>query len=142
LVVVALLVVSAPVAGAASVWSSAGSMATGRRSHAATRLDNGKVLVAGGATQSVRTAGAELYDPTANAWSSAKSMATDRTRHTATLLANGKVLVAGGYGSNGALASAELYDPATGYLGDRGLSSACMPCADREGSRGEPNGGG
>src|SRR5215469_16121438 len=79
----------------------------------ATLLLNGKVLVAGGASDGN---GAELYDPTTGNWTATGQMATNRYDHTATLLPNGRVLVAGGYmgGGGNALASAELYDPVTG----------------------------
>jgi N-acetylneuraminic acid mutarotase len=91
----------------------AATMSTERAYYTATLLNNGKVLVAGGQSNSGYVASAELYDPTTNTWSSAGSMATARFLHTATLLANGKVLVAGGYGTSGILSSAELYDPAS-----------------------------
>lgn len=80
----------------------------------ATRLANGKVLVAGGEDSHGALATAELYDPATNQWSSAGRMTTPRFHHTATLLRSGKVLVVGGQDSvTGYLASAELYDPAT-----------------------------
>ena len=94
-------------------WSAAGNLGTARAQHTATRLSNGKVLVAGG-----RGAGplnsVELYDPTTGLWSSTGPLQAARLAHTATLLPNGKVLVAGGAGASGVLASAELYDPSTG----------------------------
>src|SRR5688572_13508794 len=71
-------------------WSATDSLDTGRYSHTATLLTNGKVLVAGGGTGLTST---ELYDPVAASWAAAASMGTGRTEHTATLLANGKVLV-------------------------------------------------
>jgi Galactose oxidase, central domain/Kelch motif len=83
-------------------------MAEAHVSHTATRLLDGKVLVAGGNTWS-----AELYDPRTNEWSSAGSMAVARTDHTATLLPDGRVLVTGGANGNTDLPSAELYDPVT-----------------------------
>jgi WD40 repeat protein len=87
-------------------------MTTTRRSHTATLLTNGKVLVAGGYNVNP-TANAELYDPGTGQWAATGNMTTARLWHTATLLPNGKVLVAGGSG-DGVLASAELYDPTTG----------------------------
>jgi hypothetical protein len=97
-----------------------GSMATRRDSHTATRLADGKVLIAGG-WNSFNTSvnSPELYDPATNTFSpTAGSMTTGRYYHTATRLANGKVLIAGGYEAGGAgfLKSAELYDPATGHF--------------------------
>jgi N-acetylneuraminic acid mutarotase len=114
---------------AAGTWSATENMITARAEHTATRLPDGKVLVAGGIadnTEQVELASAELYDPSTGTWSSTGSMVTPRSRHTATLLANGNVLVAGGFCDpngtkgcaavepNGAMAVAELYDPRTG----------------------------
>jgi hypothetical protein len=83
---------------------------------AAVRLPNGKVLIAGGATNAnlvaIRTA--ELYDPATGAWTLTGSMSRERWAFTLTLLPNGKVIAAGGFCTNGPLASVELYDPATG----------------------------
>ena len=92
--------------------SGAGTLVTGRGSHTAALLPNGKVLVAGGYGGGYLSS-AELYDP-ATGWttSGAGTLATGRIRHTATLLPNGKVLVAGGENVTGSyLNSAELYTP-------------------------------
>jgi large repetitive protein len=123
---------SAPAIG---TWTATGSLITGRAEHTATRLPDGKVLVAGGIpdnTEQLQLASAELYDLSTGKWSATGSMLTPRSKHTATLLANGKVLVAGGFCAplgpgggatkgcpavedlDGAIANAELYDPATG----------------------------
>jgi hypothetical protein len=91
-------------------------MITGRGFHTATRLDDGRVLIAGGLGSNYHAdlASAELYDPQTGAFSPTGSMSTARDGHTATLLADGRVLVVGGQDGSGAvLASAELYDPAT-----------------------------
>jgi len=93
---------------ALDTWSPAANMTFARSGHTATLLQNGKVLVSGGAGLSPS---AEVYDPTTNSWTFTASMLDSRTDHTATLLANGKVLVAGGNDAIGATASAELYDP-------------------------------
>jgi hypothetical protein len=68
-------------------------------------LNNGKVLIAGGADR------AEVYDPATRSFSLAEgSMGTKRLFSTATLLPNGQVLIAGGYGQNiSASASAWIY---------------------------------
>jgi N-acetylneuraminic acid mutarotase len=90
-------------------------MATVRREHTATLLQNGKVLVAGGFNNAIgEVATAELYDPTTGTWTNTGNLSIARHGHTATLLPNGKVLVAGGYNEVQTLAQAELYDPATG----------------------------
>ena len=54
---------------ASGTWTATGSLTTARRSHTATLLPNGKVLVAGGADNSVGyLASAELYDPASGTW--------------------------------------------------------------------------
>ena len=95
-------------------FSPTGTMATERGAHTATLLSNGKVLVAGGLSQSTSIASAELYDPTTGSFSPTGTMATERGAHTATLVSNGKVLVAGGVNRSTlttSIASAELYEP-------------------------------
>ena len=105
-----------------ATWTPTGSMSVGRFSFTATTLQNGKVLVAGGATDTESaTATAELYDPATGAWTTTGSMHDARAGFSATLLRNGKVLVEGGASNTLlALASAELYDPATGTWGVTG----------------------
>ncbi|PWU09015.1 MAG: hypothetical protein C5B50_28095 [Verrucomicrobia bacterium] len=114
-------------------WTATGQMNSPRASHTATLLPNGKVLVVGGADDSVLSS-AELYDPSTGVWTTTGSLGTPRHSHTATLLPNGKVLVSGGY-FTGALATTEIYDPATGtWTGSGQMSDAryghtatCLP---------------
>jgi hypothetical protein len=87
-----------------------GSMATARYSFTATRLSNGKVLVAGGANDTTTFTSSELYDPASGTWSSAGALALARSRHFATALPDGRVLVVGGANTK----TTELYTPATG----------------------------
>ncbi len=50
-------------------------MATARYHHTATKLDNGKVLVAGGRNGvSGAQSSAELYDPVTNTWSGGRRL--------------------------------------------------------------------
>jgi hypothetical protein len=79
----------------------------------ATLLNNGQVLIAGGADTSGLVPAAELYDPSTGTFGLTGSLHTPRFGHTATLLPNGEVLIAGGTSGN-YLASAELYNPAAG----------------------------
>lgn len=93
-------------------------MAVGRRSHTATLLQDGRVLIAGGESHNGAPttvyASAELYDPATGVFNDTGAMNEPRTAHTATLLNNGKVLVVGGVNTaTGLLASAELYDPSS-----------------------------
>ena len=113
----------------------AGSMAQARNRHTATRLANGKVLVAAG--QGYDTA--ELYDPALGSWSSTGGLNTGRSYHTATLLGNGKVLVAGGV-STAPMGSAELYDPALGTWSATPPHSRLRSYTTRRSARGVPRG--
>jgi hypothetical protein len=105
---------------------STGSMASRRVWHSLILLPDGKVLAAGGETDSCAgstcmfagsLATAELYDPSAGAFIATGTMTAARETHAATLLKNGQVLMSGGvsYGGigifNGSLNSAELYSP-------------------------------
>ena len=116
-------------------WTYTGSMHTPRTNFTSTLLTNGKVLVAGGSSNSAQggaaVAGAELYNPATGTWSVTGSLASARMNHTATLLSNGNVLVAGGYHVITTLpyvatsASAELYNPTTGkWTGTGNLNTA------------------
>lgn len=100
-----------------------GDMLFPRSSHTATRLGNGKILLAGGADDGVGepTAFAEIYDPATHTSVAVPNMSTARALHTASLLPNGRVLITGGTTSfnspqdivtNG-LRTTELYNPAT-----------------------------
>src|SRR5882672_9150478 len=97
-----------------------GSMTVARTAHTATRLLDGRVLIAGGGSAS-----AELYDPTSQTFSVTGSMTLAQDARSATLLANstlpshGKVLMAGG----GDLI-AELYDPTAGTFTATGSMGA------------------
>jgi len=90
-------------------FAATGNMITARRSHRATLLPDGKVLItAGFENRNSSLASAELYDPSTGTFTATGVMITARAWHTATLLPDGRVLVAGGDHT------AELYDPATG----------------------------
>jgi hypothetical protein len=100
-------------------WSMTAPMGVSRLGHTATRLPDGRVLVAGGEDGSVTVLNStEIYDPTQDRWISAAPMAVGRFGHLATPMANGDVLVAAGLGEapnrlNISLTSAEIYDPGT-----------------------------
>ena len=101
------------------------SLATERRGHTATRLQDGRVLVAGGENSTGALNGTEVFDPAAGTFSAAGNMSNARVDHTATLLADGRVLIAGGRNSDGALATTEIFDPSTGtFAGGASLSVA------------------
>ncbi|MGZ6268344.1 MAG: Kelch repeat-containing protein [Candidatus Limnocylindrales bacterium] len=126
------------------LWSPVAPMSVARAFQTATLLENGDVLVAGGATTYNGTRGtvantAEVYNLRSNTWRSASSMSVARYAHATARLPDGRVLVAGGWAlttnTDPSLASAEIYDPAsnvwtpTGSLNDaRGsLVMAALP---------------
>ena len=85
-----------------------------RVGHAAVRLREGRVLVAGGWEAEGLTRSAEIFDPGRRRFAATGSLAGARGGFTATLLADGRVLFAGGARDGRALASTEIYDPRTG----------------------------
>src|SRR6185295_10016804 len=85
-----------------------------RRGHTATRLADGRVLIAGGENGSGTLNETEIYDPAAGTFSAAANMGTARADHSATLLADGRVLIAGGHNGGASLTSTEIFDPSNG----------------------------
>ncbi|MFC9590863.1 Kelch repeat-containing protein [Streptomyces sp. NPDC056944] len=104
-----------------ATWTATGDLHEARHSHAAARLPDGRVLVAGGQrprdTRAQRTlASVELYDPETGVWTPAREMGDARWHHQAVLLHDGRVLVVGGLTDIGrtrsrTLGLCELYDP-------------------------------
>lgn len=100
-------------------------MTVPRRDHTATRLGDGRVLVAGGIDPSLKTAhtAAEVYLPSGD-WTKTASLRTGRTRHAAALISGGRVLAVGGSTGSAPLASAETWDPLTGQWAATGAMTA------------------
>ena len=106
----------------AGAFRPTGSMTAARYGQTATRLADGRVLIAGGGLNETDAniqdayASAELYDPASGTFKATGSMHFARGNHTATLLSNGRVLIAGGSSEFGKsnLTQAEIYDPASG----------------------------
>jgi hypothetical protein len=101
---------------ASGTWTFTGSLNSGRWSHTATLLPNGKVLVAAGFGDGTVLLSSEIYDPATATWTTTGNLLARRADHTATLLPDNRVLVAGGFGGDypyGTRASAELYDPSS-----------------------------
>jgi hypothetical protein len=89
-------------------------MLTARRGHTATRLSDGRVLIAGGENSAGALNDSEFYDPSAATFAAGANMGAARVDHSANLLADGRVLIAGGRSGAVALATTEIFDPATG----------------------------
>lgn len=104
---------------AADTWTrTGGNLGVARSHHTATRLLNGKVLLAGGLGPTGMMSRAEIYHPATETFTATGvPLNTGRWLHTATLLRNGNVMVAGGntddnFGQS-ATGVTETYDPAT-----------------------------
>lgn len=107
-------------------FTSVTAMASPRRSHTATLLPDGTVLIAGGiadASASVVLTTAEIFHPSTGTFTAASgAMASPRVFHSATLLPSGQVLIVGGDTSEAIgvaypqTATTELFDPATGLF--------------------------
>jgi hypothetical protein len=106
-------------------FATVGPMSVPRSGHTATLLDDGNVLVVGGA------AGAELFDPAANAFVTTGGPSGSGIGIASARLGDGRVLVAGG-----TVVEAEIYDPATGTFAPAGrlhashVSPTATPLAD------------
>ena len=102
-------------------FSPTGGMAYPRADHTATLLQDGRVLVTGGFTNTSGgvTNTAEIYDPRLRRFFPVGPMVAPRAGATATLMPDGRVLITEGYNypagfMPSTLASAELFDPISG----------------------------
>ncbi len=101
------------------------SLNAGRNGQSAVLLNNGTVLVLGGASNGNSSASAELYNSATVTFTPTENLNLARTNETATLLDNGTVLITGGYDSSlNPLTSAEIYNPATGVFTSTGSMTA------------------
>jgi hypothetical protein len=97
-----------------------GRMTVPRAVATATRLPDGRILVAGGCTTdgcdlgSPGGATAELYDPAAGIFARTGDLTESRDDHAAVLLPDGRVLLIGGWGAVRVLVSTDIYHPRTG----------------------------
>ena len=101
-------------------WALSGRLTAPRgNGHTATRLTNGKVLLAGGlGANETSISSADLYRPIQGLCTATGGMIARRASHSATRLLSGRVLVAGGFdqqsGSVSVHATAEIYKPSPG----------------------------
>ncbi|HSK62620.1 MAG TPA: kelch repeat-containing protein [Pyrinomonadaceae bacterium] len=98
----------------AAAAAESATMSVARRGHTATRLSDGRVLIAGGENSSDVLNDSELYDPASATFAAGGNMGAARADHSATLLSDGRVLIAGGRNGAGASATTDIFDPATG----------------------------
>lgn len=99
-------------------------MPTPRAAHSATKLADGRVLLAGGCYADGCEEGisgdALLFDPARGAFSPTGLLVQARVGHRAVALVDGSVLLLGGHTPDGPTAVVERYDPTTGRFAAHG----------------------
>src|SRR5438876_11010937 len=106
---------------ATGTWVAAGSMSAARSGACTVALNDGRLLISGGADANGPTATADLFSTTGS-WSAAASMNSPRSHQSCAVLQDGRVLVAGGTTSGGGITnSAEIYDPSADSWSPAGL---------------------
>jgi hypothetical protein len=97
-----------------------GRMTVPRAVATATRLSDGRILIAGGCSDpgcDLGSAGgqtAELFDPARGTFTRTGDLTAFRDDHAAVLLPDGRVVLLGGWGAADLLAATDVYDPSTG----------------------------
>jgi Kelch motif/Galactose oxidase, central domain len=107
---------AAPIAGAdvynpaTNTWATV-NMPNARALHTATRLADGRVVVAGGAQGTllapVSIANVDVFNPATNSWSAAPALTGPRASHLAELLPDGTLVLFGGQGATATVNSIE-----------------------------------
>lgn len=99
---------------AAGSWTFTGDMTVVRADHRAVQLNDGRILVAGGAVWGGGSYSAEIYDPATGVWTQTGPVNFSKVHGSLTRLADGRVLAAGYETAyDGIFPDAEIYDPAT-----------------------------
>jgi N-acetylneuraminic acid mutarotase len=101
---------------APGTWSKTGSLPEVQRGErTATRLPDGRVLLAGG-FDDIRGASAatDVFDPATGTWDAGGCLEDQRVSPTSVTLADGRVLIFGGACDQHPINTSEIYDPATG----------------------------
>src|SRR5438132_4643586 len=93
-------------------WAPTANMAQARSGASAALLQDGSVLIAGGAKGDVPLASAEIFNN--GSFSATGSMLLARSNAAAVALKDGRVLITGGSTASGPTSETEIYDPATG----------------------------
>jgi hypothetical protein len=111
-------------AAASPVLMQAPAMPAPRAAHSATRLPDGRVLLAGGCSADGCEEGiagdAILFDPGSGRFLAAGELVQARVGHRAVALADGTVLLLGGWTHDGPTALVERYTPASGRFEPHG----------------------
>jgi hypothetical protein len=96
-------------------WSTTEDMAVRRGGHSASKLADGRVLIAGGEPGDSRPwKETEIFDPTTGTWAAGAPMNVARASHAATPLLDARILFVNGYTeSYEGQSSAEMWDPVT-----------------------------
>ncbi len=101
---------------ATGAWEAQPSLRFARTDHTTTLLQDGRLLVVGGADSefinSAPVKTTELFDPATRTWSFGPPLGDARQQHAAVRLRDGRVLVVGGYGPFSSR-TCELFDPVT-----------------------------
>ncbi len=103
-------------------WTTMPSMSHARFSHTANLLEDGRVLIIGGAyDNNGEPFSVQVFDPVTEQWSAMPPIKQARSGHVAQMLPNGKILIFHGSSLYNHTFKTELYDPLSGvsiYVSD------------------------
>jgi hypothetical protein len=106
-------------------FSSVGDMSIAREYPGGARLQDGRVLIAGGVSNSSNQDTAEIFDPKTNTFTLLDAhMSAQRYGPAVAALPDGRILLAGGADAGNELTSAEVFNPATKSFSPVGSLSA------------------